>query len=216
MRKIHVAYCMILLLQLSACNQKEDSKYIFDENFEANLIGWPEESTSSHETEIRDGYYFINSKSDDTTKFQSSVSPSRTSFLFNLPKHYEITTFIHRLDGNESTEYGITLTSPSLSYRFALTDSGTISVSEYDYNTELENTIIDGRFYRSNQIGSAGVKFTIRMAERNLRLYLNDKFIGEAKVKAKQWDDIRIFTSTHSAIKVDYLRIQKLEQSKAQ
>lgn len=195
---------------IAAC--KRDSKDILNENFDANEIGWPEESTSSHKIEIQNGNYFVHSVTDDTTKVQTSVSPQRVWFLLKMPKHYEITTHIKRIGNTPTGEFGLMLLSSTLTYRFALTDSGKAYVTEYDYNTEVEDSLISGNYYSSKEIRSSGVRFRITVHERNIKFFLNDRFIGTTAIKTSQWEDIRLFTSSTSEIAIDYLRISELNK----
>ncbi len=192
-----------------SCNSKNDKLYALNENFDSNEIGWPEESTSSHTVEIENGMYTVHSKTIDTTKVQTSAGPQNRSFLYNLPGHYQIMSLIKGYHGGPKMEYGIMLNSASLSYRFALTGSGKVFVTEYDYNTESEDTLIHGNYLKLTKIGPTGVKFTFDIRDRNLNFILDDKAIGSCLLKTKQWEDIRLFTTIKSKISIDYLRVVK-------
>jgi hypothetical protein len=211
MKQRHLILPLFSFLFITACQDKKVSQYTLNENFDSNEIGWIEESTSSHYTEIRNGAYYVYSKSEDTSKTQTSVSPFRVLFLLNLPGKYEITSSIKRIRENPEMEYGIELISASLSYRFALEKSGRILVTEYDYNTEAEDTLIQGDYLKIKELQRPDVTFNINVNDRDLRLLLNDISIGTCKIKTRQWQDIRLFTSTNSEIAVDYLRVKKLE-----
>jgi len=69
----------LTLIFLSSCSKQHKDNYILNENFDSNKIGWTEESTQAHITELKDGYYYIYSI--DTAKEQSSTGPQNISFL---------------------------------------------------------------------------------------------------------------------------------------
>lgn len=211
MKKHNLILSLFAVLFLIACQERKDSQYSLNENFDSNEIGWIEESTSSHSIEIRNGTYYVHSKSLDTNKLQTSVSPQKINFLLDLPRHYEITTSIKPKQENPDMEYGIMLNSASLTYRFALGKSGNILVTEYDYNTEAEDTLIQGDFQKIKELQRPDVKFSININDKDLRLLLNEISIGTCKIRTRQWQDIRLFTTVNSEIAVDYLRVKKLE-----
>lgn len=210
--KQKLIYVSILFFIITSC-KSTDSKYILNENFDSNELGWPEEETSSHIIEIQDGEYFVHSVTQDSTKLQTSVSPQRVWFLLKMPEYYQVSAHIRRMARVKPGEYGLMLYSATLTYRFALTDLGQVYVTEYDHNTEVEDSLMTGEYYSSNEIKRSGVEFRVLVNKKNIEFYLNDKYIGMAAIKTKQWDDIRLFTSSQSKIAIDHLRITELKKS---
>lgn len=187
--------------------QKNDD-YILNENFDRNQRGWVEEFTDSHYTGIKDGFLYIVSK--DTSRYQTSNAPQNTSFLWDLPSDYEITASFSRLKDNNSAHFGIILNSASLSYKFTWSDSCMAEVTEYDYNKEEETSYFSKKFGAHKLLDTESANFAVRISGRKFTFLINNQTIGSGELNAKSWNDIRLYVTTGSTIKVDYLRIKKI------
>ncbi len=204
MKKILLLSFSIFLIFAFSCRQ---DGFILNENFNSNKIGWSEEITQSHRVEIKDGFLYIYSI--DTSKQQTSCGPQNTSFLWDLPKKYEIEAFIKDLGYCNSVHYGIILRSATLEYKFSFSDSGEAEVKEWDYNRGFNNSFFTPAFYENIKSYDVGKDFKIIIENRKFSYFINDSLMGEGILKSKSWQDIRFFTTTGSKIKVDYLRIIK-------
>jgi hypothetical protein len=193
-------------LSISCIAQKKNS-YILDENFDSNKIGWVEESTNAHKTEVKDGFYYIYSI--DTSKEQSSAGPKNISFLWGMPKAYEITSSFQIIDQMMPPHFGIILGSSTLEYKFSFSHANTGEVREWDYNRDSEIRLFTKSAGKEIDLATTQVVFRIKVADSHFEFYINDELIGYGQFNAKSWEDIRLYTTSGSAIRIDYLRIQK-------
>jgi hypothetical protein len=205
---------LILLFMLICCtlhiNAQQREAFILYEDFEKNRLGWVEEFTDSHYTGIRDGFLYIVSK--DTSKDQTSNCPQNTSFLWDMPSDYEITASFSRLKDNRSAHFGIILNSASLFYKFTYSDSCIAEVTEYDYNKETETALLSKKFGAHKLLDTESANFTIRISGRKFIFLINNQTIGNGELNSRSWINIRLYVSSGSTIKIDYLRIKKADQ----
>lgn len=203
--KLLLSATLSISLFLNANGQTKQT-YLLKEDFNSNTLGWTEEFTHAHQTEIKDGSLYITSL--DTSKYQSSNGPQNVSFLWNLPKSFEITSSFQVLDNSLPVTFGILLYGNSLSYRFAYSETAEGLLSEYDYNHEEEETLFSKSTHTPDVVSLKAIPFKIKINDRKAQFYVNNILIGEEVLKAKSWSDIRLFTTSGAAIKVDYLYIQ--------
>lgn len=205
--------CLSLLVSFTIlCNvgyaqQKEE--YLLNENFERNRLGWVEEYTSSHATGIKDGFLYILCK--DTSRQRTSNGPQNVSFLWDLPEEYEITTSITKLKGNSEAQFGVILNSSTLTYKFSFSTSGLAELTESDYNKDDDDIYLFSQRVNVKAVIGDSTILKIAFAQRRYSFFINDEKIREGEVKAKAWEGIRLFVSSGSGIKADYLRIKKLK-----
>lgn len=208
MRWISASMILLFLCSSLHMHAQLNKGYILDENFDRNRLGWVEEFTDAHYTGIKDGYLYIVSK--DTSKYQTSNGPQNVSFLWDLPADYEVSASFYRLKDNNSAHYGIILNSASLSYRFSYSDSCFAEVSEYDYNTESEVYLFSKKFGTRRILDTEAADLSVKISGRKFTFFINRKLIGTGELKARSWNDIRLYITTGSNIKIDYLRIKKI------
>ncbi len=202
---------VVLLLFDQSCQPKADESkentLILNENFDSNKLGWVEEFTDAHDTEIRQGFLYISSH--DTSAVQSSDGPLENSFFLNFPNGYEITSSINLLKHSRHARFGIIMVSSSVEYKFSVSDSGTAAVDEWDYNRRTEIRLFTHMLSSAMDTSMNRVAFRIDVHFRNFEFYINEKLMGEGILKTKGWRDIRLFTTTNSSVAIDYLRIKK-------
>jgi hypothetical protein len=201
-------FLVTIFFCLASCSGQNKKNIILNETFDSNKLGWTEEFTLAHTTEIKDGYLFISSL--DTTKYQTSIAPQNVSFLWDLPKKFEITTSIQTIGTSKLTHFGLLLNSPTIDYRFSLNDSGMALLTEYESkrNTEI---VITSKDYGPTISLTNKVDFKIKVIDRNCEFYLNENLVGQGTLNAKSWNDIRFFTRSGTAIKIDNLTIKRLD-----
>ena len=185
------------------------STFILNETFVSNKIGWAEEYTKAHLTEIKNGFLYINSL--DTSAIQSSNGPLDNSFLLNFPDNYQITSSISLMKHSGNLHFGIILVGSSVEYKFSVSDSGTAAVIEWDYNRSSEMRLFTHDLYGEKDLSKKAFLFEINVHFRNFEFYINDKLMGEGILNSKNWRNIRLFTTSGSTIAVDYLRIKDVE-----
>lgn len=200
-------FLSLIALISCCCNvfaqQKED--YILNENFDRNRLGWVDEYTSSHSTGIRDGFLYIISK--DTAKERTSNGPQNVSFLWDLPNQYEIVTSINKLKSSKAAHFGIILNASSLMYKFSFSTDGLAEMTENDYNKDNDDIYIFSQQTKfRGDTGNIILKIVIN--ERRYGFYINNEKIREGELKAKAWEGLRLFVSSGSGIRSDYLRIR--------
>ena len=195
-----------MLFYLKSYSQQKE-EYILNDNFDRNRLGWMEEYTSSHSTGIKEGFLYILSK--DTSKQRTSNGPQNVSFLWDLPDEYEIISSITKLKGNAEAQYGIILTSSTLTYKFSFSASGLAELTENDYNKDGEDVYLFSQKAKINIGAGDSAIFKIAIAQRRYSFYINDEKIREGELKARSWEGIRLFVTSGSGIKADYLRIKK-------
>jgi len=200
----------LLLIMIVACSSpKENQSYIVNVDFNENILGWVEENTSSHHTELLDGKLLL--KSIDTAALFSSNGPRDESFFWSLPDNWRFETSIEVIDGGQEAGFGFILYSASLQYQFKVSRNGNVTVSEYDYNTQKErllfDTKIDGLAIDYNQ----PTAIDLNVNENKFELFVNGNSIIEEQFKAKSWETLRIFAQAKgTGIKVDYYRLKAL------
>ena len=199
-------FILFFALSVTGFEQKKKN-YILDENFDSNKLGWVEESTGAHKIEFRDGFYFIHSI--DTSSAQSSAGPQNISFLWSMPKAYEIISSFQSIDQGSTPHFGIILGSATLEYKFSYSHLNAGEVEEWDYNRDSEITLFSKPVRSKIEIDKTPIIFRLKVADSHFEFYVNDELIGNGHFSAKAWRDIRLFTSSSSAVKIDYLRIEK-------
>ena len=201
----------ILFFTMAICsknNAQVADSFLLNENFDRNKMGWIEEFTDAHYTGIKDGFLYIVSK--DTSKLQTSNGPQNVSFLWDVPNAYEITTAVYPLKTHAGAAYGIIISSSTLTYKFSYsTDDALAELTENDYNKEEEIYVFSKKQTGIIKVKTDPVVFKIKIAERKFIFFINDKKIGEGEFNAKAWDGIRLFVTSGSSIKADYLKIKK-------
>ena len=200
-----------LIISIAAfCNSygQQKEEYILNENFDRNHLGWIEEYTSSHATGIKDGCLYILCK--DTSKQRTSNGPQNVSFLWDLPDEYEITASISKLKGSNDAQYGIILNSSTLTYKFSFSPTGLAELTENDYNKDEEDIYLFSQKVKFAFNPDSSI-FKIAIAQRRYSFFIDGEKIREGELKARTWEGIRLFVSSGSGIKADYLRIKKVK-----
>lgn len=201
----------VLFLMMATCSKnyaQVADTFLLNENFDRNKMGWIEEFTDAHYTGIKDGFLYIVSK--DTTKLQTSNGPQNISFLWDVPHAYEITTAVYPLNAIAGACYGLIISSSTLTYKFSYSpDDGLAELTENDYNKEEEIYVFSKKQTGIIKVKTDPVIFKIKIAERKFIFFINDKKISEGEFNAKAWDGIRLFVTSGSSIKADYLKIKK-------
>jgi len=194
------------ITNLISCST-EKSEYIIDEQFDTNKLGWVEERTDFHYLNIRKGEYLIHSL--DTSVARSSTGTMAGRYLYDLPMQYEITTSVKLVKKNSNkVSFGLFLYSSTLEYGFTIYSDGEIIVSEYDYNRESSINLLSKKIKLTP---SDSTDIMISINDMGFELIVNDISIGTAtfRTETSSWHDLRLFTSSGSAILVDYLRIKE-------
>lgn len=206
MKKAFLPFILLAMLFGNNSYAQQKEEYILNENFDRNRLGWNEEYTSSHSTGIKDGFLYIISK--DTSKLRTSNGPQNVSCLWDLPDDYEIISSISKLKGGKEAQYGMILISSTLTYKFSFSASGLAEVTENDYNKDEDDVYLFSQ--QTKFTGNAdSVLIKVAISQRRYSLFINNEKIREGELKAKAWEGIRLFVSSGSGIKVDYLRIRK-------
>ncbi len=208
-----ILFFSVIVIFGCACQQKEDENrpkdaYILNENFDSNTLGWVEEYTAAHRTELSNGYLYINSI--DTAARQTSNGPMDRSFLLHFPDTYEIRTSITLTKHRKAAYFGIILVSASVEYKFAVSDSGTASLKEWDDNRKTELRLFQHAL-SPEDTSMKSLNFRISAHYRNFEFYINEELMGEGIFNSKNWQDIRLFNTPGSTIAVNYLRIRKMD-----
>lgn len=193
-----------IIVILVQCVPKQE--FILDEPFDTNKLGWVEEQTDYHFLEISHGGYFIHSI--DTASHRSSSGSISGSYLYDLPKKYNISTSIKLVEKKrDNTNFGILLSTATLEYTYSFYTKGEVVVSEYNYNADSTVNLISEKL---DLIKSDEVDFVIKINDMEFELFVNDVNVGEGKFRTKTsaWYDLRLYTSAESSIVVDYLRIK--------
>ncbi len=213
MRIFFSCYKLLLvapLFMLTQCKSSNENKFILDENFDENRLGWPEESTSSHQLNIKNGYY--NVASIDTSRYRSSMFSLVDYYTRNLPNNYSIKTSFNLVQRSEKesdiTNFGLMLNSSSLEYEFSVYWHGTVKVTEYDSNTDSTRTI----FTKQLDEIQYPTRLELKISERKFELFVDGKLTGSGRFKTqtRSWMNMRLYTTTSSKVLIDYLRIMKL------
>lgn len=208
-RKLTFPFILIIpLFFLCQCSNNE-SKFILNENFDENKLGWPEEETSSHHLYIKNGNYYL--KSIDTARYRSSVYSLEDQYMRNLPDEYVIKTSIDLINRSRKdrdiTNFGLLLNSSSLEYEFSIYWHGLVKVTEYNNNTDSTITIFENQLTKMQST----ILIDLKINKTRFELFINGKSIGSGKLKTQSqfWQNIRLYTTTGSTIVIDYLKIVK-------
>lgn len=197
-----------MTLTLFSCGSPTD-EFLLNEEFNHNSLGWTEEKTNSHHTEVIDGKLLILSL--DTAAKLSSNGPMDNSVFWRLPNKFQFTTSMEMIDGGKNSGFGFILYSASLQYNFSLSKKGEVKVTEYDYNLEGGYDIMD---YKNDSLEityNSPVKLRLEVNSSQFEFYVNDKYIGKGALKAKGWQTVRLYaTAGGTGIKADYYRLQDL------
>jgi hypothetical protein len=198
---------LLIIFSLYSCNKKNN--FILNENFDSNKLAWVEESSSFHCVKIDSGYYYISNCDTSTlTEFTSTTSLDK-SYLYNLPKSFEICTKIKLMYyKHKATCFGILLNGASLQYAFNINKLGAIQVREYDYNSNKDELLLsrDSEYEIDHE-----VICKILINDGKFTLYMDDYKIGESRFNVNALQELRLFTSKESKIAVDYLTIKKTD-----
>ena len=207
MKKIYrqspiIALCTVLI----CCSCVKENKSILNETFDSNTRGWVEEISEHHDLYIENGKYYIESKDTSSLTFRTSTGSLDRSYLFGLPNKYEIETKL-QLKNNEldDVHYGLILKGAAYEYSFNLYKSGIIKVLQYDYNSEMESTLLSDT--SAHKIENE-IKLKIIVDGTDFILFVDDYEIGRSKFNVKCWQGLRVFTSKQSQIVVDYITIK--------
>lgn len=196
---------LLIIVSLYSC--KKNDKFILNENFDSNKLAWIEESNLFHCLKIDSGYYYItNCDTGTSTDFSSTTSLDK-SYLYNLPKSFEICTKIKLIyHKHKNASFGIILNGASLQYAFSIHRVGGIIVYEYDNNSNKENLLLsrDSEYEIDDE-----VICKILINDGKSTLYIDDYNIGESKFSVNALQELRLFTSKESKIAVDYLTIKR-------
>lgn len=195
-------YLLLFTTSFMSCN----TYHGLNEKFNNNKIRWVEESTPSHNTYIKTGKLFIESKKVKAER--SSIGSESTYYLNKLPNKYSIKTSFKYLKGDSLKQAaGILLESSTLVYEFQFRASGTIEITEYDYNEK------EYSYYNTNHFTPIHQGFnTIEILVDNydFQVIANGVNVSGGKFKSRKcWEDIRLFSSKQSACAFDYLQIKK-------
>jgi hypothetical protein len=203
------------LFIFSSCNdpssslstENETDKFILNEEFFDNSLGWVEENTSSHNVDISDGKYFIASLDTSDATFRSSAGSLDKSYLLGLPYSYEITSEMEFKSTDLKYAYfGIHMYSSSIQYIFSLYNDKELIIEEIDYNLDTTVVLVD-EFFSGNI--DEPIKFKIDIEGNDFQFYLNNEKMGVGLLKCQSWQDLRLYTSKQSKITVNNLKIKE-------
>ncbi len=202
-----IIYLSFLLLAIS-CSQNS-SEYLLNEEFNQNQLGWVEEWTEAHHTEISEGKLIL--KSLDTAANYSSNGPRDQSIMWSLPTSWQFSTSMEVIDGGLEAGFGFILYSASLNYEFSLNRKGEVYISEYDYNAQAERPIVEQAIDGLSFDYNTPVTLRLTVNGSSFKFYVNEKKVGEGSFRAKSWETLRLFAkSGGTGIKADYYRFKVL------
>jgi hypothetical protein len=184
----------------------DSPKYILDENYNENTLGWIEEHTEKHHVELMEGTYYIHSL--DSSMRQTSVNSLNDDYLCNLGSQYEIFTEMEYVKGTDESGFGFLLVCASLQYRFVLKSSGLVEIREHEGDNDYESIIVSDTTSIDEFIPGSKHLFYLVITGYNFEFYVDNNLIIEDAFRAKSWKDIRLLSERLTAIKVDYLRIR--------
>ena len=141
------------------------SGIILNENFDSNKIGWVEEYTAAHKSEIKNGFLYLYSL--DTSAVLSSNGPLDYTYLLNFPDSYEISSSITLVERKRHARFGILLVGSSVEYKFSVSDSGTAAVMEWDNNRRSEIRFFTQSLSADSDTSMRAVLFEIKVHFRN-------------------------------------------------
>lgn len=197
----------ILFVLMSCSSQKEE--YLLNDEFSVNIHGWVEEATESHQTELLDGKLVIISL--DTAAAFSSNGPRDASVFWSLPKSWEFTTAMEVIDGGPEAGFGFLLYSASLNYQFSINRKGELLISEYNYNKQTENVIVEKSIPDFSLDYNTPAEIKLIVKGESFEFFLNDKKQAEGSFRAKSWETLRLFAKAGgTGIKSDYYRLKAI------
>lgn len=203
-------YSIFLITFIIYSCSKPNSEYILNEEFDSNKLGWIEETTEFHRTEILDGELLISSL--DTASRISSNGPRDNSYLWSLPVSWEFETSIKIIDGGADAGFGFKLYSASINYSFSLNRNGSVNVYEYDYNSEKNIPIIEKSIADYKLDFNTPVSLLLVVKDSNsFEFFIDGISLGNGKFRAKSWGGLRLFAeSGGTGIKVNFYRLKQL------
>lgn len=197
----------ILFVFMSCSPQKEE--YLLNDEFNENIHGWVEETTESHQTELLDGKLVVMSL--DTAASFSSNGPRDKSIFWSLPRSWEFTTAMEVIDGGPEAGFGILLYSASLNYQFSINRKGELLISEYDYNKQADNVIVEKTIPDFSLNYNTPAKIRLIVRGESFEFFLDDKKQAEGSFRAKSWETLRLFAKAGgTGIKSDYYRFKAI------
>lgn len=200
---------LLFLALLISCTSAANSEYILNEEFNENLLGWVEEWSEAHHTEIVEGALLL--KSLDTAANYSSNGPRNNSTMWTLPTNWQFSTSMEVIDGGPEAGFGFILYSASKNYEFALNRSGKVYISEYDYNKQAEEPIVDEVFEELALDYNTPTNLTLKVNGTSFEFFVDNQKVGEGSFSAKSWETLRLFAKAGgTGIKADYYRIKSL------
>ncbi len=156
-----------------------------------------------------EGYRYYRMLSRDSSARRSSSGSLTGSYLVNLPKEYSIESSIKLIESkDEKGHFGIILLGASIEYTISIYSSGWILFTEYDYNLDSIYTM-NSKYIEPNDNSISDIKLDIDQSSYELEINNVKVGEGEFKMEPRYWRDLRFYTSTESAIAIDYLKIKK-------
>lgn len=196
------------LFLMFSCTTSE-SEYLLNEDFSENRLGWVEEWSEAHRTEIIEGKLLI--KSLDTAANYSSNGPRDQSIFWSLPDKWQFSTSLEVIDGGEEAGFGFLLYSASLNYQFSVNRKGELSISEYDYNKQKERKMVEKVIENFSLDYNSPAILTLSVTGDSFSFYLDEEKVGEGSFRAKSWETLRLFAKAGgTGIKSDYYRLKAL------
>jgi hypothetical protein len=188
----------------------KNSKVLELETFDNNRLGWNQEITDYHQSEISNGKFILHCK--DTTNRQSTAGASYDDYLKNIPENYEISTDIEYLDGKKDKEFGLFLVSGSLEYTFSISKNGVIEIIENDLNTR-EPVSITSKDTVKKMIDFNKNKFNMKIQIQGWDyVFLVDGVeIYRDKLKTKTLMQIRLYAGATTKVAFDNFKITSLD-----
>ncbi|MFT7036076.1 MAG: hypothetical protein ACJA2S_004603 [Cyclobacteriaceae bacterium] len=200
---------LLLFTLLISCTSTTNSEYIINEEFNENQLGWVEEWSEAHHTEITEGKLLL--KSLDTAANYSSNGPRNNNAMWTLPTNWQFSTSMEVIDGGTEAGFGFILFSASLNYEFGINRSGKVYISEYDYNKQAERPIVDEIFEDLTLDYNTPTNLMLEVKGTSFEFYVNNQKVGKGSFSAKSWETLRLFAKAGgTGIKVDYYRIKSL------
>lgn len=200
---------LLFLGLLISCTSTKNSEYILKEEFNENLLGWVEEWSEAHHTEITEGKLLL--KSLDTAANYSSNGPRNNTAIWSLPTNWQFSTSMEVIDGGIEAGFGFILYSASINYEFEINRAGKVYISEYDYNKQVERPIFDQVFEELTLDYNTPTNLLLIVKGTSFEFYVDNQKVGEGLFSAKSWETLRLFAKAGgTGIKVDYYRIKSL------
>jgi hypothetical protein len=200
---------LIFFVLLASCTSNIENEYILNEEFNENRLGWTEEWSEAHHTEIIEGKLLL--KSLDTAASFSSNGPRDNSAFWALPADWKFTTSVEVIDGGPEAGFGLILYSASMNYEFGINRKGKVYIAKYDYNTQREMPIVEEVFEELVVGYNSPTALSLRVRDTSFKFFVNEKMVGEGSLSARSWEALRLFAKAGgTGIKADYYRIERL------